>query len=281
MKSIIYHHFGLPADPWERHQKTADAHRIGLAVQSAFKGGALVEIVGQRGSGKTHAAWQALTALDATVIEPLRLDKENLHIGDIQRAIIETLGDETPRHSAEARAGQVRRLLVAAGNQGAVLLIDESHCLHHQTLRALKRLRELGARGKRKSLLPIILLGQRAATASAAEVALRTHTLTLAGLTRAEAEAAIKATLGAAVESAAAKAIAASPAAGNWLELERACDDALTIAMADGETRLTAATVRKVLGADPGAEPAAATGTAPAPGQVAEALGNGGRRRVG
>ena len=278
MKTLTYQHFGLVADPWERHQGTADAHRIGLVVQAALQGGALVEIVGERGSGKTHATWQALAAVETTVIEPLRLDKENLHIGDIQRAIIETLGDETPRHSAEARAGQVRRLLLAAQGHGTVLVIDESHCLHHQTLRALKRLRELGARGKRKSLLAIVLIGQRAATTSAAEVALRTHTLTLTGLTRSEAETAVKATLGAAVEAAAAKAIAASPAARNWLELERACDDCLTAAMYAGETRLTAATVRTVIGGERGAVPAQTE--APAPGSVAAALGEGRRKEA-
>ena len=269
MKALIYEHFSLVADPWARHQKTGDAHKIAFAIRGALSGGSLLEIVGERGSGKTHSTWRALSGTSAAIVEPLRLDKENLHIGDIQRAIIDTLGDEVPRHSPEARAGQVRRLLVAGQSAGIVLVIDEAHCLHHQTLRALKRLRELGARGQRKALLAIVLVGQRAATASAAEVALRTHTLTLTGLTRSEAEEAIKATLGPVVEAAAAKEIASRPVARNWLELERACDECLAAALNAGEKRLTVATVRAVLG---GEQAAATQADAPAPGSVAAAL---------
>ena len=270
MRQLGYQHFGLKVNPWPQHQATADGRRIGLALTAALGGRALVAIVGQRGIGKTHGVRQALAdGQPHTLIEPLRLDKENLHIGDIQRAIVTGLSDESPRHSGEARAGQVRRLLRAA--TAPLLLIDEAHCLHHQTLRALKRLRELTLRGRNARPLPIMLVGQVDPTAAVSEVALRTDTVPLSGLTKAEAATALKAALKATAEPAAITAIAGSEQARNWLDLQRLTDDCLAAAMNAGASRLTADHVRAVLGAPaPAAEPA----PAPRPGQVAEALGN-------
>ena len=277
MKQLIYEHFGLGINPWPQHQTTADARRIDLALSAALGGSAMVSIVGQRGIGKTHGVHQALAdGATCTLIEPLRLDKENLHIGDIQRAIVTCLSDESPRHSGEARAGQVRRLLRDA--TAPLLLIDEAHCLHHQTLRSLKRLRELTLRGRNTRLLSIVLLGQYDPTARISEVALRTDTVPLGGLTKAEAGAALKSALGTAAEPAAITAIAGSEQARNWLDLQRLTDDCLAIAMAAGEKTLTAAHAQQVLGG-----PAPATGkvAAPAPGAVAEALGGERRRLAG
>lgn len=271
-RSQCYRHFGLATDPWPAHTDTADTRRIGLAITDTLAGGGLLSIAGPRGTGKTHAVWQALSG--RTVIEPLRLDRERLHIGDIQRAIVTALSDESPRHSGEARAGQVRRL-IRTTKPRPLLLIDEAHHLHHTTLRALKRLRELGARGRRQALLPVILVGQADPSARIAELALRADAVTLTGLSRAEAEAALGAVLGKVAEADAITALAASRGAGNWLELHRAVEVALAAARADGKRRLGKAHITRTLGEGQGK---AGQTAAPAAGRVAALLGEGSNR---
>ena len=270
MKYLIYQHFGLASDPWPPQEATADARRVSLTVAAAVAEGGMVAIVGQRGVGKSHALWSALGGIDCSIVEPLRLDRERLHIGDIVSAIVTQLSDESPRHSAEARAGQARRMLRAArGKRRPALVIDEAHALHHHTLRALKRLRELGARGKRGALLPVILVGQSDPTARVAEVGLRTDTLTLSGLSPAEASAAVTATLGSVMTPEAVELLAGDARARNWLELQSLVDECLSAAMVAGEQQVDTARVRRVLG-DTG--PQARLPEAPAPGRVAAAL---------
>lgn len=268
LKAESYRHFGLGSDPWPDYQQTGDARRIQTAVDSALKTGGMVAVTGERGVGKTYSLWRALGGhSDYTIIEPLRLDRENLHIGDIQRAIVAALSDETPRHSGEARAGQVRRLLRGAAK--AVLVIDEAHLLHHQTVKALKRLRELGARGKRRALLPVVLIGQTNPAARIAEVRLRTEHLPLTGLTTREAGAILRQTLPRSADPDAIEALAAAPAARNWLELQRLTDTCLARAAGEGQTRLSAREVRAILTPAPAEQ---AVSQAPAPGAIQAAL---------
>ena len=270
MSTRTYRHFGLAADPWPAHTDTADTRRMALAISDALATGGLLAIAAPRGSGKTHGLWRALAECEATVIEPLRLDRDKLHIGDIQRAIVTTLSDERPRHSGEARAGQVRRL-IRATEPRPVLVIDEAHHLHHATLRALKRLRELGARGRRTALLPVILVGQADPTARIAELALRADALTLTGLAQAEVKTTLKRVLGQVAEAEAITAIAAASRGGNWLELHRDVGRCLAAAMADGKRRLSRAVVTRTLGGARQAKAAAAA--TPAAGEVAALLG--------
>ena len=181
----------LPADPWSGVDlRTADATRAELLVRAAYDAHAMVSLIGHRGCGKTHAVRRAI-APGVKVVEPLRLDRERLHLGDIQAAIIRDLSDEPMRQSGEARSGQVRRLLGTAQPR-TVLFIDDAHCLHPATVRGLKRLRELSYHG-RKSLIGVVLAGQRDVTANIPEVGLRSDRLTLAGLTAREAAEALSA----------------------------------------------------------------------------------------
>ena len=203
-------------------------------------GGGSLAISGPRGSGKTHAVWRALEACGATVVEPIRLDRERLTLADVLAAIVRDLSGERPRHSNEARAGQARRLLRSAG--GAVaLLIDDAHALHHNTIRGLKRLRELGARGRRQGALAIILTGQADATRPVPEVGLRSARLALAGLARREIVEALRLAWGDTVDAAAAERIAEDPRAVNWLDLQALARDCLAAArMAAVRRRRTA-----------------------------------------
>lgn len=268
MKHIAYRHFQLPADLWAKHKPTADSKRISIVVAAALGAGDMVFIVGERGCGKTHSLWLALKTTDHKIVEPLRLDREKLHIGDIQSAIVMQLSDEKPRHSGEARAGQVRRLLASTR---AVLVIDEAHLLHHQTLRSLKRLRELGARGKARQSLPIILAGQRDTTSAIPEVGLRTDVLSLSGLSKTEARNILTSLIGRCASPQVIELIAGSAAARNWLELRQLVDNCLAQSMSSGK-KITIKAVRQVLGdiaehSDPAPEV-----NAPLPGAVANAL---------
>ncbi len=278
MKHIAYQHFHLGAAPWAAHQETADAVRVAMAVQAAVAAGAMVAIVGRRGLGKTHALWAAIDAVDCAVVTPLRLDRERLRIGDVLLAVVAQLSEETPRASAEARTGQARRLLRAA--RRPVLVIDEAHDLHPRTVRSLKRLRELVAgRGQRATLLPVILVGQSDPVERIAEVALRTDTMHLGGLTQEEAITALE-RLGDAIDAPARAELARSERARCWLELQTLTDECLAAAMAEGAERVTAGVVRRVLGRSAPPEDAAGPKAGPAvrPGAVAAVLGGVPRR---
>ena len=255
MDLLVREHFGLLSpDPWEDLDlPTADAARVAKLVRAAVQARAFVSVLGPRGSGKTHAVRAALHETEAQVIEPWRLDRERLHLGDLQVALVRELSDETARRSGEARSGQVRRLLDAAAEERPlVLLIDDSHCLHSQTLRGLKRLRELGAwrRGKKKVRLGIVLAGQTDRTERIAEVGLRSGRMWLAGLSRAEADTALDRALNRRqkrIEPAARKALARSPRARGWLDLQALADECLTEALARAEPTITAEAAAAVL----------------------------------
>ena len=187
----------------------------------------MVWIVGRRGSGKTRAVRAALAGVPQ-VVEPLRLDRERLHMGDIQTALVRELSDEKPRMGGEARSGQVRRILGAC-QRPPMLWIDEAHCLHHNTLRGLKRLRELSWRG-RSPLLGIVLSGQ-GEPARLPEVALRTGLARMDGLSEVEVVAALQQALGDVISTPAAMRLAETAAASTWLDLHALAD--LCLRMAD------------------------------------------------
>ena len=197
----------------------------------------------------------------ARLVEPLRLQRERLHLGDIETAIVRDLSNEAPRRSGEARSGQVRRLLRTAGRGSVVLLIDDAHVLHHSTLRGLKRLRELGGTD-RGAMLGVILVGQHDRAERVPEVGLRSDRLTLGGLTAPEARWAIEQVFGRLVEDDAREQLGASPRARNWLDLEGMLDECLALAESRGRAAVDAACARDVLlrtndAASPNASPAA------------------------
>ena len=246
----IREHFGLPFDPWGQLAdiETADSSRIGIMMRAAVQGKGFMSILGRCGSGKTHAVWRALRLETAHLVEPLRLDRERLHMGDVQTALIRELSGETPRHSGEARAHQTRRVLGAASRErSVVLVIDDAHLLHHQTLRGLKRLREMAWMCE-APLLGIVLIGQRDRTDGLDEVHLRLERLWLGGLRPVEAKQAIDAVLGALVERDAAIRLSRAPVMRNWLALRRIVDRCLTEAAAKDQPVITTETVEHVLG---------------------------------
>ena len=245
MDVLIRQRFGLSPGPRD-DVETADAVRTKALVRAAAQGGLLVSIAGRRGAGKTRAVRMALASLSARVVEPLRLDRERLHLGDVQDAIVAQLSEERPRRSGEARSGQVRRIL--GRSRGPVLLwIDDAHVIHPSTLRGLKRLLELTWQGA-GPLLGIVLTGQRDRTEGAPEVGLRASRLHLEGLLPTEAARAIGAELGEAVEGAAATILASSARARNWLDLGGLLDECLLAAASRGDRTVTVEVAAQVLG---------------------------------
>ncbi len=259
--------WGLPPDPWADPVETPDMARVREAVRDAAEARAMTWILGPRGCGKTVAVRAALEALGAPTVEPLRVDRERLRMGDICAAAVRDLSDERPRQSGEARAAQVRRLLGGSPRR-TLLVIDEAHALHPATVRGLKRLRELPFRG-RSPLVGVVLVAQRDASERIPEVGLRSGRLRLAGLDPATAAAAVDRAVNRdgreRIAPDAVRVIAESPAARNWLELQDAVDRCLASGFGAGTVSASAA--RKALGA---AAPARAE--APAKGDLAERL---------
>lgn len=253
MDILIRKRFALPPEP-TGDLDTSDAVRTRHLVRAAAEAKRLVSIAGSRGAGKTRAVRGAVRGLGVQLVEPLRLDRERLHLGDIQDAIVSQLSDEKPRRSGEARSGQVRRIL--ARTRGAVLLwIDDAHVLHPSTLRGLKRLLELTWQGE-GPLLGIVLTGQQDRTERVPEIGLRSTRMVFEGLSAEEAARALETILDEVLDSDAFAILASSPRARNWLDLEALVDDCLVEAAARGETTVTAAVARHVLGA-PASAPAA------------------------
>lgn len=258
MKTLHRKRLGLAADPWAGfHLDTADAARTALLVEAAAEARLFVSVLGARGSGKTHAVRRALRSVpNVRVVEPLRLRRECLHIGDIECAIVRELApNDRPRRSGEARSVQVRRLLgQGARDDRVVLVIDDAHVLHHATLRALKRLRELAWLGV-SPLLGVVLVGQADRAEAVAEVGLRSDRLWFGGLLAEDAAAAMERALNRRsgrkiVAPDAIVALAASPRARNWLDLAALIDQCLAEAAARGEDRITRAAALSVLHPD-------------------------------
>ena len=255
MDILIRRRFGLPPDPWRHlHLDTADIERAGLLVRAAASDQAMVFIVGPRGSGKTHGALHELRATGAAVVQVQRLDRERTHMGDVIAALVEQLSDQRLRHSGELRTAQVCGILGCL-RRPPVVVVDDAHVLHYQTLIGLKRLRELAYGDRKAPLLGIVMLGQRDRIASLPEVALRTSTVTLGGLSAAEMEEALRRVCGKALDAAARRRlVAASP--GVWLDLQDLADLAMLKAAERGEQVVSAAAVQAALDAAAGRSPA-------------------------
>ncbi len=258
MKTLLRKRLDLAADPWAGfHVDTADAARTALLVEAAVQAQLFVSVLGARGSGKTYAVRQALKPLpNVRIVEPLRLRRERLHIGDIECAIVHELAPhDPPRRGGEARSNQVRRLLGQATRESrVVILIDDAHLLHHGTLRALKRLRELAWLGV-SPLVGIVLVGQADRSEAVPEVGLRSDRLWFGGLLPEEAAAAVERALnggggGTIIPPDAIVALASSPRSRNWLDLAALVDECIAEAAARAENRITRATVLSVLHPD-------------------------------
>lgn len=164
-------HFKIFRNPFiDDIQKDSDIfmseeHRyIEAAMMDAAKHGGFLAVIGEVGSGKSVMRRKVVEQLkkdgDVIVIFPQMIDKTRVNAASICDAIIMDLSEAKPSMKLEAKTRQVHKLLLERAKQGfrAVLMIEEAHDLHTNTLKYLKRFYELED-GFRK-LLGIILIGQ-------------------------------------------------------------------------------------------------------------------------
>ncbi len=242
---LIRQAMNLPSNPWgQLNLTTADGNRVKTMVKAAIGqhtgDQAMVSILGPRGNGKTRAVRQALeSCAQCQLVEVLRLDKKKVQISDIEAALADNLAPKgfNLGRTGETRTRRLRQVLGEAAKHGPiVLMVDDAHELHPNTIRATKRLREL-VWGGRTPLLGVVLIGQRDMLQGIDEVQLRADTLWMEGLTGAEALTALKHTVAQAFEPAALEALATSGA--NWLDLIANADKALAHAHAQGHAKVT------------------------------------------
>jgi type II secretory pathway predicted ATPase ExeA len=214
---------------------SVDLDNVKTCVEMALEEKGLLSIIGPRGAGKSKSIALALPP-NAQIVQPLTADRERMRIGAIEDSIVYDLSKDAPRRSAEARSRQIRPILGEAAQRGpVVLIIEEAHRLHHQTLRALKSLHELKWLG-RGPLLTILLIGQKdpLALPSLEEVAKRCNRVKMSGLSEREATSYIEGTVGRVWTQEAASALAANQAARNYLDLQEAIFGAMDQALSEG-----------------------------------------------
>ncbi|MBN2427115.1 MAG: AAA family ATPase [Deltaproteobacteria bacterium] len=235
--------FGFCQDPFDGPAfETADQIRIRRIIGLAVRSRAMVSIIGERGIGKSEAVKAALDALNARLVMVRPADKERLLISDIEQEMIYALGDDPPRRGKVVRTEQLRRTVGdASRKQEVVLVIEEAHRLHGQTLRSLKTLRELDWLGKSK-LFSVILVGQSDPTnkPGVAEVRLRTDSVSMHGLSEKEAGHYLQMTVGAVFSDEAAAEVARQPGASNFLDLQQLLINSMGRALAAGRERVEA-----------------------------------------
>lgn len=152
---------------------TPDARAVREHLWSTARFGGFLAVVGESGAGKSTLREDLEERINresapVVVMMPYVLGMEDndqqgkpLKAAAIADAMIRALAPlEHPRQSMEAKAAQLHKLLKDSrrGGNSHVLVIEEAHGLHKQTLKHLKRFIEL--KDGMKSLLGVILIGQ-------------------------------------------------------------------------------------------------------------------------
>ena len=164
--------FKIVADPFtgdvtkaEDVYMTSDTRFIAEYLYQTARVGGMVALIGESGSGKTTIRRYAIDRMQTEgqkvrVITPRIIDKSKLTASSICDAIIQDCSEEHPKRTLEAKARQIERILTNSSRAGwsHVLMIEEAHDLHVQTLKYLKRFWEL--EDGFKKLLAIVLIGQ-------------------------------------------------------------------------------------------------------------------------
>jgi len=164
--------FKIVADPFAGDVTKADdvymsddTRFIAEYLYQTARVGGMVALIGESGSGKTTIRRYAIDRMQTEgqkvrIIIPRCIDKSRLSATSICDAIILDCSEEHPKRTLEAKARQIERILTNSSRAGwsHVLMIEEAHDLHVQTLKYLKRFWEL--EDGFKKLLAIVLIGQ-------------------------------------------------------------------------------------------------------------------------
>ena len=135
-------------------------------IRQAIEAGEMIALVGPYGAGKTHLMDRVQTQMMQTSAPPrfvhvADLTPRNAKLSNVLNAVVADLSSESPRKDMEFRSRQVARLIFTHGveaGRAVCIVIEDAHRLHHASLAALKRLRELRFNG-RPAPCSIVLIG--------------------------------------------------------------------------------------------------------------------------
>lgn len=157
----LLRHFGLDAEAlyWgDAHEKYAQE------IRDAVDSRRMMGVIGGFGIGKSELVRTTLDEISGlNVIYVNNPDREHLRIGQIISAMVLSLSTEAPKRDTIARGHQISRIVgekVAYRNQKVVVVIENAHRLHGNTLLALKDLRESTIFKGKAFLFSVILVGQ-------------------------------------------------------------------------------------------------------------------------
>ena len=234
--------FGFKKDPFRGvNIETADVSRVKRILGMAVESRAMVSIIAERGQGKSRAVDTVIKDMEVKEVRLLTSDKEKVLVGDIERALITDLSQEEVKRTREIRARQLRRILgESSRQQETVLVLEEAHRLHGQTLRSLKTLREMEWMGQ-SPLFTVIMLGQcdPMRKPGVDEVRLRTDTIYMKGLTQCEAKGYTTEVVGKCFEDAAIEALSRLKSARNFLDLQETIVALMEKALEYGHKKVT------------------------------------------
>ncbi len=243
--------FGYRKDPFRSFfMETADSMRIKRLLKMAIDSSAMVSIVATWGVGKTTSLDIAFREMDAHVIRLVTADKERVVVSDIEKGLILGLSKEPCKRTKEVRARQIRRIVgEAAKERPVILVLEEAHRMHAQTLRALKTLREMEWMGQ-SPLFTVCMIGQYDPMRKRGvdEVRLRTDSVQMKGLTGSEVKEYIRNTVGKSFDDDATEAISRLNDARNFLELQQILMNVMGKALEYGQQKVTALEVYELYG---------------------------------
>jgi len=252
-KLEILTEFGFTRDPFKQLRvKSSDHVRIGKVVSMAVKDRAMVSVIGERGIGKSCALRCALGNMKKIqAVFPYANDINKLLISDIEQALIFDLSSEKPKRGREIRARQLRHIIGEASNRmDVVLVIEEAHQLHGQTLRSLKRIREMEWMGE-SPLFSVILICQADPMnkPGVAEVRLRSDAVHMKGLSREEVAAFVNRAAGKVFDQEAIQEISKLPGSHNYEDLKEMLFQLMGNALIEGRRVVTLSDIDSVFGA--------------------------------
>lgn len=161
-RSSILEHFNVRL----KEYRGDDFKRRASYLLEGLRERLFMALVGGPGTGKKTLARYVMDAAkaDMTIIYLQVLDDARITISQIIAAMIEALsfGGERPRRDVYAKKTQLARLLgrTVSKGRGVALVVEQAQHLHHNTIRAIKELRELSFLGD-SELFSVLLMGHK------------------------------------------------------------------------------------------------------------------------
>lgn len=200
-----------------------------------------VSIVAESGTGKTCAINHALNEIkNLRVVRVQTADRERITVADIERSLMYDLSTEPIKRTREVRARQLRRIIgEASRDKRIVLVLEEAHRMHGQTLRSLKSMLDIEWMGKNR-LFSVIMISQYDPMRGKVveEMKRRSDTVQMQGLTASETREYVRMTVGKHFEVDAIEAIGEVSYAQNFLDLQIGIVSFMVRALADGREKV-------------------------------------------